>query len=352
MLLVLLTLPALVALPAAALPSSPALPAFPAPAACTWAANAPDQHRVQRGDTLWGIASVFLKDPWCWPQVWENNRDSIRDPHWIYPGQVILLDRVRGVLRVADGDRRDLPLRRLSPMMRTHALDAEHLPVLPVHLLQVFARSPLLETRTLALAPTVVRLPEHRSLAADHDVVLVRGEPGSQPLFDVIRPSAPINDPDSKELLGRVGVKVGQARLLSRGTLTHRFLITASTAEVQSGDMLVSASAGWQAPVSIGPSTAPAGKLAAVLHEGRWAGPNDLVAINRGSADGMRPGNVVRVVQPVRIRADDEMQPTHAPEDSPPVAFLLVFTVAERVSLAVVMRSRDTIAVGDAVLPP
>lgn len=330
------------------------IPALDAHAAseCDWASDAPNEHRVQRGDTLWGIASLFLKNPWCWPQVWEINRDSVRDPHWIYPGQLILLDRIRGVLRAGVSEQSPHSLLRLSPAVRAQALDAQRIPVVAEAVLRMLSRIRLFGTGQLDIAPVIVGMTEGRALAGEGDSIFVRGDLGNEQNFDVVRSSAPVTDPDTNDVLGIASRKVGRVRLATRGTLTHRFVVTASEAEMQTGDRLVRIAESWQSPASIRASVAPAGRLAGILHEGRWAGTNDLVVLNRGEKHGISRGSIVRVARHVRIRADEPSHALQSSEENSSIALLLVLGVAERMSVAMVMSSRDTITVGDLVLPP
>ncbi|MFT5644164.1 MAG: nucleoid-associated protein YgaU, partial [Janthinobacterium sp.] len=70
---------------------------------CAFLPNAPSQHLVVKRDTLWDISGKFLAHPWCWGRVWGMNREEIRNPHWIYPGQIVYLDRAAGRLRLGSG---------------------------------------------------------------------------------------------------------------------------------------------------------------------------------------------------------------------------------------------------------
>ena len=93
---------------------------------CAFLPNAPDQHVVVRRDTLWDISGKFLQHPWCWPEVWEMNREDIRNPHWIYPGQIVYFDRKAGRLRLGKSgmatDQGGATGLHLSPQIRMEGL--------------------------------------------------------------------------------------------------------------------------------------------------------------------------------------------------------------------------------------
>ena len=92
------------------------------------AAEAPDSYTVKKGDTLWGISKLFLKSPWRWPELWGMNLDQISNPHLIYPGQMLYLDKSNGRARlvmakpVGGGDGVDAS-GRLQPRIRPQSLD-------------------------------------------------------------------------------------------------------------------------------------------------------------------------------------------------------------------------------------
>ncbi|MGL4677058.1 MAG: LysM peptidoglycan-binding domain-containing protein [Brevinema sp.] len=48
-------------------------------------------YTVVKGDTLWFISNKFYSDPLLWRNIWESNKTIIKDPHWIYPKQQLLI---------------------------------------------------------------------------------------------------------------------------------------------------------------------------------------------------------------------------------------------------------------------
>jgi len=113
----------------------------------------PDSYVVVKGDTLWGISAKFLKNPWEWPHVWEMNKDEIKNPHWIYPGDVVVLDLSNG--------KPQLRLLRetidLSPDIRVEPLDKEAIPTISPQIIGPFLNKPLvIESKDLDDAPTII----------------------------------------------------------------------------------------------------------------------------------------------------------------------------------------------------
>ena len=356
---VLLALAALLASTSASAAGSAASQCSECCSCCQWAPNAPDQHRVQRGDTLWDLASLFLENPWCWPRVWQQNQGLIRDPHWIFPGQMIVLDRARGLLRLEGDSESALPMVRLSPRTRPENLASQPVPLISRQLQSLIAQSPLLATDNFNDAPVISEVPEQRAMAAEGDIVFARGKLGTSTWFDVVRVAQALRDPDSGESLGMAGTRIGRIKikrepLTETTTQVHQFTVSASRSELQPGDKLIPVTDTRLPALSPHASSVRSGKLAAILHEGRWATLHDLVAINLGTRDGLDPGSVVRAVRHVRIGHHENASPRQSDDEqmhTRTLALLLVFDVAERVSLAAVMRATEAITVGDSILP-
>ena len=112
------------------------------------APNAPDEYTVKRGDTLWAISGMFLKSAWRWPELWGMNMEEVRNPHRIYPGQHLMLEKVDGLARLrvrsAQGE---VPTEtiRVSPRTRVEALTGDaSLPTLQTHLIEPFLAEPII----------------------------------------------------------------------------------------------------------------------------------------------------------------------------------------------------------------
>ncbi len=322
---------------------------------CKFARDAPDAHRVQPGDTLWDIASLFLHDPWCWPQVWDNNRNEIANPHRIYPGQLIVLDRQAGRLRASAAEpgtsaTMTPAVIRLSPSVRSTALpEASAIPLIAPRLLESATRFRLASASAVAGAAHIVGFADGRRMATAGDLAFVAGNLQPDSALDVVRVLSPASDPDSGKSLALPLLRVGKARYLRQDGGLHRVLVEQAGAEIMAGDLLMVATA-LEAVPDLHPSVARGGKVAALMNESGWAGQGDVVMLNRGRLDGLDNGSLVAAMKQVRIGADDS-RPV-PPSLTRPLATLLVFDALEQTALALVMRSSDAIGIGDAFGPP
>ena len=322
-------------------------PAAKAANQCVVLRSAPDSHTVQQGDTLWHIAARFLQNPWCWQAVWSTNHDQIRDPHWIYPGQRIVLDRTQGKLHVAPDESPAVAAIRRSPAARGVAAPKQSpIPMIAPRLADLASRYRLLAIASVSNAPRIADASEGRRLAVPGDTVAVTGLLPESEILDVMRELAPLQGPDGGAPLWVPVLRVGQVRqLATRGP--QRLQVLNAEAELMRGDLLVPSATARSAVLV--PHAAPPlqGKIAAVLRESRWASQHDVVALNKGMSDGLTPGSVVEVLAPDTISTDTSPAPS-----SRSIAALLVFEAVEQSALALVMQSRDALRVDYPIRSP
>jgi len=344
---------------------------------------APDTYVVRPGDTLWAISALYLQQPWRWPELWGMNLQHIANPHLIYPGQMLYLERLDGRARLRTtppGSAGALETVRVSPRTRSESLSASAVPTLQPHLIEPFLAEPLVvDELTLAQAPRIVAARDERVIMASGDRVYARGpqgsplelEPGAPRQWRIFRNATALKDPVTGALLGWEAQYVGQATLVRGEAVelppnarqgdqpepvpaTVQLLRTKEEARV--GDRLL------PAPERTFTNYAPHAprdevEAAVVSLYGsaavRYAGQNSVVAINRGSDDGMEPGHVLRLLtrgRRVVDKTDEDRATLRLPSEANGLA--MVFRTFERVSYALVLQAQEPVVIGDRLVNP
>jgi hypothetical protein len=258
--------------------------------------NAPDRHVVVKGDTLWGISATFFKDPWKWPQIWGMNKDTIKDPHWIYPGDVIVLDRTVGTLRVVEGTSTSGTASiKLSPSVREESSEHGAIPSIPVADIAPFLSQPLIiEKNGLSGAPTITGTYEQRVILGNDDIAYVKGlTEGKGKHWQIYRPGKTLLDPDSKEVLGYEAIYLGDADVEKFGNIST-IRIARSIQEINKGDRLVQTSGVYTSNyVPHAPEKQIAARVISIYGGVSQGGQNTVITLNKGLRDGVEDGHVL-----------------------------------------------------------
>ena len=332
------------------------------------APNAPDSHTVKPGDTLWGISSLFLKNAWRWPELWGMNLAQIRNPHLIYPGQVLVLEKKdgRATLRVGGGGSGD-PTVRLSPRVRSQLLDNGAIASIPLNLIGPFlTEAAVFDSNELDTAPRIVATQEGRVMVSRGETAYVRGDLGGARDFRVFRELKPLIDPLTREVLGYEGRYVGTAEHVRPGSegpdgdgkaviVPDTFKITSTRLEAGVGDRL--SPVPQQELVAYTPHAPAApvdGRVIAIYGEGLRAGQNQVVSINRGKRDGLERGHVLALWR-AGVPAVDSTTPgskvaMRLPDERH--GLLFVFRTFERVSYALILSVQEPVSAGDRFTQP
>jgi len=260
--------------------------------------NAPDKYVVVKGDTLWDISGKFLKDPWRWPQIWNMNREEIKNPHWIYPGDMVVLDRSgkEPRLSLVKSDKRGMQTVKLSPDGRASAIDDDAIKPIPSRVIYPFLAQPrVVPQGAFDDAPFILGANAERVvLGAGDDAFATGGKPGVT-RWSVLRPGKTLNDPETGEPLGHEVEYLGDARTLVEGA-PQKIRITHSAREILPKDKLVQAddSAAFEY-VPHAPGAPVNGRIISAYGGLTDSGHYQTVVINRGSREGLEAGHVLAV---------------------------------------------------------
>ena len=330
-------------------------------------ANAPDTYTVKRGDTLWDISKLFLKSPWRWPELWGMNLQQIRNPHLIYPGQMLYLDKSNGRARLRMGQ----PVGgdgtvKLSPRVRSEMLGDGAIASIPFNLIEPFLNEAIIfQGNELDLAPRIVAAQEGRVLLSRGETAYVRGELGADRAFRIFREAKALKDPATGQILGYEAAYVGAAEYVREGAtragadgkpeiVPATITITSTRQEANVGDRLSPVPArefSNYAPHA--PAGALNGQIVSIYGDGLSAGQNQIVALNRGATDGMERGHVL-ALWTAGSKVIDRTDPARASLALPDErhGLLFVFRVFDRMSYALILSVKDPVKPGDRFTQP
>ncbi|MBT9507501.1 LysM peptidoglycan-binding domain-containing protein [Rhodoferax sp.] len=349
------------------------------------AANAPDTYTVKRGDTLWAISGVFLKHPWRWPELWGMNLQDIQNPHLIYPGQMLHLERKEGraTLRTKQSAADAPPTEtvKVSPRTRYESLASDALPTLKNHLIEPFLAEPVIvDENGLKSAPRIVAAAqEGRVILARGDRAYARGQ-GDAMLIDdaskkqkeyrIFRNATPLKDPGTGEVLGYEAQYVGKAVMVrgesvqastdkdgkARNDIVPATIdIVSAKEEMRVGDRLLpEPERQLLSYVPHAPQAKVEARIVSVYGSGVVnAAQNQVVVINRGTRDGVENGHVLAIMKDgARIidKTDENRVAMKLPDERN--GLLMVFRTFEKLSYALVLEITDGAKVGDRLVNP
>jgi len=351
--------------PVAPVESSEPMPAAPeptVPAASPIRDGVPDRYVVKKGDTLWDISSHFLKDPWLWPEVWHIN-PKIRNPHLIYPGDVIALTWRDGKPTIsilgAEGEppppppSTNLPVVKLSPSAREQQL-RRSIDTIPKHVIAPFLNRPFILTKPqLEKAPYIVSNFGNNVISGVGKKIYVRPiDDASEINFNVVRKGQKYVDPDSGKFMGWEAINLGQARLQKLGD-PATMLITTAYKEILKGDLLI--------PVETeeidlnffprAPDRDVAGRIISVAGGVQNIGQYNVVVINKGKAAGLEPGHVLEIHQAGEVVRNPRGNfRVRLPEER--AGLLMIFKPYDEVSYGLVMEAFSELALYDFIYSP
>lgn len=250
--------------------------------AVTLKADAPKTYTVQKNDTLWDIANMFLDKPWLWPNLWRNNT-QINNPHLIYPGDILVIRFVDGepVLEV----KREKSHIVLSPSSRKTVKPA------PIAMLPWDAIAPYINQNEIITQEQYDRLPHLLGNQAgdirfvNDDLVLSRKFGRAKDQYRIVRSQDTIEDLEGEELGVQIHHIADADMVESRAGGEWLIKVQDSNFEAKRGDRLYSGKFGGTDDMALRAADKEKGYVVGNLHSRGLLGKHDIVIIDLGKRE-------------------------------------------------------------------
>lgn len=341
--------------------------------------SAPERYTVVQGDTLWGIASQYLSDPWRWPEIWEANQ-QVNNPHLIFPGDVLLLCNIKGramvaidqgggCAQIADRVINGLPPLenvqklagsgndyKLLPRVREVPLTLA-IPAIPLQEVQRFLNnSRVVSKGELDRAPYVMAGGDTRIILGTGDRLYARNKGKQLELetaYGVYRAGVRYIDPETREVLGYEAEDIGAGKIVAIDGEVGTLEIARTTQEIRIEDKLLPVESQRISSVfhPRNPEGVRPGSVLRIFNSISAGAQYSVIVVNRGEHDGVRQGHTFALYKKGatvrdRVNADYVKLPAER------AGLAMVFRTFPRVSYALVLRTTRPIKEGDEIRPP
>lgn len=328
-------------------------------------ANAPHVYVVKKGDTLWEISGKFLDKPWRWREIWASNR-HIKNPHWIYPNDRLLLCTLNGRPLVGrdEGDGCTGIVRRysgqvtLQPQVRIEQFE-QSIPVIPLNQIQPWLdRSTIIASENIKNLPYIIGASDNRVIAGAGQKVYARGQGFiSGQRYAVYHVGEPYFETTTKGKKHVIGIELRQVAsgiaTQTENDITTIELVQSYGSEVSQSD-LVMPEQDAMLPTLFYPTEnneiKAGGQIVRILGSIGSATKNSSVTINRGRLDGANAGDILEAYQQGEWIQDPKTnKQVKLPNQK--IGTVMIFKTFDHLSYAYVLDSSLPIHVGAAVLP-
>jgi len=321
----------------------------------------PQPYIVKKGDTLWGIAERYFRNPRKWINIWERNL-YISNPDLIYPGNRIWFGKRKSpakgpstartktaVVQVRQSD--TLPKIRLVPKVHVKPAERMEKAIDNSMMLAVLARQDFIHPDAIKGVGYILGGQDERINFSAHDKLYLKFntiQPEKGSLFDIFRTGDPVRDPLTGEIIGMLVMHLGQVRVVSAVHGVYHGVIERVFEEISRGDLLKPARS---VDTKIIPHYPPGRLEARILYirdNAAEAGQHQVVGISLGRKDGIRTGTILSVHRRGRLVKDPVSGEAVAlPEEK--IGELVVLVPQQHASIALVSQSTAPINLGDLV---